>query len=56
MGGGSPPNHEIRTFSQGKTDFCRANVFYQRICFVVFLCNCNKKVGFACNLSTPKVK
>ena len=32
--------------------FCRANIFYQQI----FLPNCNKKVGFACNMSTPKVK
>ena len=24
--------------------------------FLFFLCNCNKKVGYACNLSTLKVK
>ena len=23
--------------------------------FLFFLCNCNKKVGYACNLSVPKV-
>ena len=56
MGGGlaQHPDHESRGFSQGKNDFCRENVFYQRICFVVFLCNCNKKAGCTCNLPTQK--
>ena len=51
-----PPTTEVGPFHRAKLIFAGQMFSTNGSVLLVFCNNCNKKVGYACNLSTPKVK